>query len=120
MANKKTTTVEDATVVAQSNKAVAEAEKDRKELARTFKAQTTVPVAIPPLYKPYFGKVMVVTLNGVSVAVPCDGKTYQIPQAFANEIAVRLDNQNELIERKNRLGNVQNNFESSPGSLNLF
>ena len=116
MAKKKT----EETVVAMSDKAVAEGERDRKALAREFKKQDKVPVQISPLYRPYFGRVMTVTINGVSVAIPCDGKTYFVPASFAEEVHVRIFKRDRLIQKKNRLGDVQKNFESSPGELNLF
>lgn len=112
--------VMEATAMADSNKAVAEGERARRELAKVFKGQKKVPVSIPPLYKPYFGRVMTVFLNGVSIAIPCDGKTYEVPASFAEEIQIRIDNQNELIQKKSKLSDVSNNFETSPGALNLF
>lgn len=116
MATKKS----EAVIVRESDTAVANAERERKALARSFKEQEKVPVQISPLYRPYFGRVMTVTINGVSVAVPCDGKTYMIPKTFAEEVKVRIFKRDRLIQKKNRLGDVQNNFEASPGELNLF
>lgn len=103
-----------------SDVAVNIGERNRKRLARWFKEQEKVPVNIPPLYKPYFGRVMTVTLQGVSVAVPCDGKTYMIPASFAEEVKVRISNQNDMFEKKHRLGDTSRNLERSPGELNLF
>lgn len=120
MATKKDTVKDEQRVLSESNVAVAEGEKIRKQVAKQFKKQELVPVTIPPLYKPYFGRVMTITLQGTSVHIPCDGKTYRVPKSFAHEIMIRLDNQNELIEKKNRLGDVRNNFESSPGALELI
>ena len=112
--------ISEAAMTAESNKAVAEAEKQRKELAKSFKAQKKVPIQVSPLYRPYFGRVMTVTINGISVAVPCDGKTYEVPESFAEEIRIRIYKQDRLIQKQNRLGDVTNNFEASPGALNLF
>lgn len=109
-----------AKAVKESDAAVASAERDRKALARTFKEQEKEPVQISPLYRPYFGRVMTVTINGVSVAIPCDGKTYYVPKTFAEEAKVRIFRRDRLIQKKNRLGDVKNNFETSPGELNLF
>lgn len=112
--------VSEAAIVAESNKAVTEAEQERKALARYFKSQKKVSVSISPLYRPYFGNVMTVTLNGTSIAIPCDGKSYEVPASFAEEIMVRISNQDELIQKKRRMGDVTNNFEASPGELQLF
>lgn len=110
----------EAAITAESNKAVAEKEQERKQLAKSFRQQDKVPVQISPLYQPYFGKVHTVTINGISVAVPCNGKTYMVPKVFAEEIKIRIFKQDQLIQKKNRLGDVSKNFENSPGELNLF
>lgn len=110
----------EAAITAESNKAVAEKEQERKQLAKSFRNQDKVPVQISPLYQPYFGKVHTVTINGISVAIPCDGKTYMVPKTFAEEVKIRIYKQDKLIQKKNRLGDVSNNFEKSPGELNLF
>lgn len=117
MANKKR---EEAELIKESNKNVAEAEKDRRKLAEVYKNEKKKTVSISPLYKPYFGKVMTVTINGISCAVPVDGKTYSIPASFAEEVEIRKYRQDKLIEKKRSMSNVQNNFESSPGELTLF
>ena len=105
---------------AASNKAVAAAEKERKELAKSLKKQEYVPVQVSPLYRPYFGKVMTVTINGASIAIPCDGKTYKVPKTYAEEIKVRMFKQDELFAKKKRLSDVTNNLEASPGELQIF
>lgn len=121
MANKKENEVKTvAQATRESDLAVKDAEQERKALARYFKKQETVPVSISPLYQPYFGKVMTVTINGTSVAVPVNGKTYKVPATFAEEIKVRIHRQDELMTKKQRLSNVKENFEASPGELQLF
>lgn len=112
--------ISEASIHAASNKAVAEGEKERKTLARSFKELEFVPVSVSPLYMPYFGRVMTVTINGASVAIPCDGKTYSVPKIFADEIRVRISNQDELFAKHRKLGDVSNNFEASPGALQIF
>ena len=104
----------------ESDLAVKDAEKERKALARQFKKQKTKAVQISPLYQPYFGKVMTVTINGASIAIPCDGKTYQVPATFAEEIKIRIYNQDQLLMKKRRMSRVTDNFEASPGELQLF
>ena len=99
---------------------VAQAEMKRRTLAAHYMNQDKVAVSISPLYKPYFGKVMTVTINGVSCAVPVDGKTYKIPRSFAEEVEARKYRQDELLEKKRNMSDVKNNFETSPGELTLF
>ncbi len=123
MANKKEKEVEvitPAQVTKESDMAVKTAEQERKALARQFKKQETVPVQVSPLYQPYFGKVMTVTINGTSIAIPCNGKTYQVPATFAEEIKVRIYKQDQLLMKKRRMSRVTDNFEASPGELQLF
>lgn len=121
MANKKNAEViEEATVVKESDKNVAKAEYNRRKLGDKFKKEEKVSITIPPLYKPYFGKVMTVSINGISCAIPVDGKAYKVPKSFAEEANIRMYRQNELMEKATRLGDVQNNFETSPGELALF
>lgn len=112
--------VTEAQVTAASNKAVAQAEKERKELAKSLKKQEYVPVQVSPLYRPYFGRVMTVTINGASIAIPCDGKTYKVPKTYAEEIKVRIYRQDQLFAKKRRLSDVTNNLEASPGELQIF
>ena len=116
MANKKT----EAEIIKESNVNVAKAEMGRRQLGEKFRNEEKVPVSISPLYKPYFGNVMTVSINGISCAVPVDGKTYQIPKSFAEEVNIRKFKQDELMERAKKLSDVKNNFETSPGELALF
>ena len=117
MANKKVTEAE---IVKESDKNVAIAERGRRSLGEKFRNEEKVSVTIPPLYKPYFGKVMTISINGISCAIPVDGKTYKVPKSFAEEARVRMFRQNEMLEKQQRLSDVQNNFETSPGELALF
>ena len=112
--------ITEAAIIAASNRDVNEGEKERKALARMFKEQDKKSVSISPLYKPYFGNVMTVTINGTSIAIPCDGRSYEVPASFAEEIMIRISNQDDLIQKQRRLGDVQRNFEASPGELQLF
>ena len=120
MAKAKNEVISESAIVAESNMDVNSKEKERKALAKSFREMEKVPIHISPLYKPYFGRVHTVTINGVSVAIPCDGKTYMVPKIFADEVRIRIFRQDQLIQKKNRLGDVSNNFEASPGELNLF
>ena len=117
---KKNDAVTEAEITVASNKAVAEGEKERKQFAKSMREQETVSISISPLYRPYFGRTMAVTINGASVYIPCDGKTYKVPKMFADEIKVRISNQDELFAKKRKLSDIASNFESSPGELRIF
>lgn len=117
MANKNVT---EAQIIKESDNNVTKAEAGRRSLGEKFRKEEKVPVSISPLYKPYFGKVMTVSINGISCAVPVDGKTYKVPKSFAEEVNVRKFRQDELMEKTRKMSDVQNNFETSPGELALF
>lgn len=117
MANKKTTEAE---IIKESDMDVTKAEMGRRTLGEKFKNEEKVPISIPPLYKPYFGRVMTVTINGISCAIPVDGKTYKVPASFAEEARVRMFRQNALFEKQTKMGDAQNNIENYPGELALF
>lgn len=120
MANKKLT---EADVVKESDRKVLEVEKGRRSLGVKFRNEEKVPVKIPPLYKPYFGKVMTVSINGISCAIPVDGQVYKVPKSFAEEANIRMFRQDELIQKQEKLSDAsknRNNFENYPGELALF
>ena len=117
MANKKVTEAE---IVKESDKNVATAERGRRSLGVKFREEEKDSVSIPPLYKPYFGKVMTISINGISCAIPVDGKTYKVPKSFAEEARIRMFRQNEMLEKQAKMSDVKNNFETSPGELALF
>ena len=80
----------------------------KKKMLEQFKAQDKVQVSGSPFYKPYFGEVMVIMINGITTAVPLDGRPHEIPAAFADEFYTRIhriDAQNE------RLGILAANIE---------
>lgn len=72
----------------------------KKKLVEVFNKQPKVEVSGSPFYKPYFGDVMVIQINGITTAVPLDGRAYKVPEAFANEFKTRIarvDAQNERL-----------------------
>lgn len=120
MANKTKT---EADVVKETEQMVVDVEKGRRMLAVDLQKEEKVPVKIPPLYKPYFGKVMTISINGISCAIPVDGQTYHVPKTFAEEANVRMFRQDELIQKQAKMSDAVNNktaFESYPGELALF
>ena len=113
----------EAEIVKESDNKVLEVEKGRRALAAEFRDEEKVSVKIPPLYKPYFGKVMTISINGISCAIPVDGQTYQVPKSFAEEANVRMFRQDEILQKQEKLSESaknRNNFETYPGELPLF
>jgi hypothetical protein len=57
----------------------------QKNLVNVYKNEPKVPVRVAPAYAKYFGRVMRVALNGIIIAVKCDGNTVELPESFAAE-----------------------------------
>lgn len=89
-------------------------------MANKYKQEPLVEVAISPLYANEFSRNMPVVLNGVRINIPVDGRPYKIPQSFAMEVQHRIALANEKFKRLNRMADVRNNIERSPGELKLF
>lgn len=91
-----------------------------QNMAKDYRNQEYVDVTISPTYAPYFGKVMVVELNGIKVSVACNGRTQKIPKSFAMEVRSRIFAVDQKIMRRQRMNNVKNNIENYPGQLDLI
>jgi hypothetical protein len=101
-------------------KAFMDAESTRRALLKVYKAEKLVSVNVSPLYAPYFGRVMRVMINGISVYVKVDGTPHNVPETFADEINGRIAHINRNIARQTRLADVTRNGEGSPGELELY
>lgn len=97
-----------------------ELDRRQKNLVNVYKSEKKIPVSIAPSYAKYFGRVMRVALNGIVIAVRCDGNTIEVPESFAAEIQSRMKKINEQELRAQRMSKVSSNFETSPGSINFF
>lgn len=92
----------------------------QKNLVNVYKNENRVAVRIAPSYAKYFGRVMRISINGISVAVKCDGKTIELPESFAAEALRRMAEMDKYELRLNKMSDVQRNAETSPGQLNFF
>ena len=99
---------------------IPEADKRQKSLLQIYGKEEKVPVRVPPAYAKYFGRVMRVSINGVVIAIRCDGKTVQLPATFAAEVSRRIACVEANEMKRQKMAHVKNNFESTPGSLNFF
>ena len=130
MANKKTeeaTTVSEEAVVAKSEKkskkkedTVQSAEVRRRHLGQYYNKEEKVSVVISPMYRPYIGNVARVSVNGIMVIVPCDGKSYKIPKTHAEAVASCIQRIDERLTRKDKMRNITDNVEASPGDIRFF
>lgn len=92
-------------------------ERDRKGLIKRFLDEPKVQVSVSPLYKPYFGSTVLVSIQGISVYVPANGKTYAIPKSFAGVLYESIAATDARIQKTQRMANVTENFENSAGAL---
>lgn len=92
----------------------------QKNLVNIYKNEPKVPVRVAPSYARYFGRVMRVAINGISIAVRCDGTTVELPESFAAEVLRRMSEMDKYDLRLNKMAKVERNFETSPGQLNFF
>ena len=92
----------------------------QKNLVNVYKNEKKVSVRVAPSYAKYFGRVMRVSINGISVAVRCDGRDVLLPESFAAEVMRRMSEMDKYDLRLNKMATVERNFETSPGQLNFF
>ena len=92
----------------------------QKKLVGVYSKEPRVPVRVAPYYARYFGRVMRVSINGISIAVKCDGNTVELPESFAAEVLRRMYEMDRYDQRQKNMAKIQNNFEASPGQLNFF
>jgi hypothetical protein len=104
----------------RANSDVAVRDARRKALGRTYEAEDKVSVMIAPMYAAYFGRVMHVSVNGISVSVPCDGKPYNVPETFAAVVQERLRAINDQQAKAKRFSDISRNYERAPGELALY
>lgn len=107
-------------VAKQKNNSLLEKDHARKALAEVYKKEPRKSVMVAPMYAAYFGKVMHIMINGCSIAVPCDGRPYDIPETFAGEVFRRINAINDQQSKAKRYSDVTTNIEGAPGELALF
>lgn len=117
MANKKQSELSAA--LHEQSVEIAKATKNLDNLANKYRSEEKVPMAVSPLYRPYFGNVMKVSINGISIYMPIDNTTHKIPKTFADEIHSRIKAIDSIMKKQDKMSNIANNLESTPGELPL-
>lgn len=97
-----------------------QAEASRRALLKHYKEEPKVSVAISPHYADAFGRVMQISINGITIWVSVDGKTYQLPETFATEVKARIYAQDKMLMRGKAMANIPQNYEASPGEIQWF
>jgi hypothetical protein len=101
-------------------KAQITAQARKKELLKIYRDEEKVSIHISPMYRPHFGNVMTMSVNGITVAVPVDGTVHKVPKTFAEHINARIMKVDSIIKKTDNMADVARNFESNPGELELF
>ena len=125
MANRATSTKEKqsgsvATMTAENNQSVNALEKKRFSLVEKYKAEKKYKVKGAPAYQAHFGSVMSIIINGVLITVPLDGRSYEIPESFAQVFNSRIRQIDNMALQQSALADVANNIESMPGEKDLI
>lgn len=125
MANRATSTKEKqsgsvAAMTADNNQSVNALEKKRLSLVEKYKAEKKYKVKGAPAYQAHFGSVMSIIINGVLIAVPLDGRSYEIPESFAQVFNSRIRQIDNMALQQSALADVTNNVESMPGEKDLI
>lgn len=97
-----------------------ELDRKQKSLVQVYASEPRVPVRVAPSYARYFGRVMRVSINGISVAVKCDGRTVNLPESYAAEVLRRMSEMDQYELKLDKMSNIERNYETSPGQLNFF
>lgn len=105
--------------VQQANRELLNAEARKKQLLQHYRNQEKVPMYLSPMYRPYFGNVMQVSLNGISIFFKVDGSVQKIPKDFADEVTARRMAIDAILTKQSKMADISKNYESSPGELDL-
>lgn len=109
-----------AAMTAENNQSVNALEKKRFSLVEKYKAEKKYKVKGAPAYQAHFGSVMSIVINGVLIAVPLDGRSYEIPESFAQVFNSRIRQIDNMALQQSALADVTNNVESMPGEKDLI
>ena len=112
-ANTANTVIENtsASIQQQMLEDVEKAKQRKTELHDYYLKENKVRVTGSPFYRPYFGNVMPLIINGIGVYVPMDGKSYEIPKTFADLFQKRIARIDSLIQKQGAMaGIVEENY----------
>lgn len=107
-------------IIKNANVELVNAEARRKKLLKVYREEEKVPMYLSPMYRPYFGNVMRVMINGISIYFKVDGSAQHVPKTFADEITARRMAIDAILTKQHRMSNIAANSESAPGELTLF
>lgn len=79
---------------------------EAQQTVAMFRNERKVPISISKTFTNYFGPALAITVNGVRVSIPCDGRTYMINETHAIHAKERMakvdkrlsDTEPEIVE----------------------
>ena len=96
------------------------ADLTRKSLVEEYRSEEKVTRSVSPLYQPYLGKVIQISINGITIAFPIDGTSHKVPRSFADEIDSRVMAIDATINKAKKMAAIPENHERYPGELQMF
>lgn len=110
------------TVKAETPKAktLADAQAVKKQVYQQYRNEDKVSIYLSPTYQAYFGNVMPITINGITIFFPVDGSTHDVPKTFADEITAKRVAIDAIINKTGKMADIASNVESTPGELELI
>ncbi len=102
------------------SKTLSEAQTAKKKVYQQYRKEDKVSVYLSPTYKPYFGNVMPVSINGITIYFPVDGTSHEVPKTFADEITAKRVAIDAIINKTGKMADIASNVESTPGELELI
>lgn len=100
--------------------ALQDAAAKHKALLARYKSEPQVERSLSPLYEPYLGKVIQISINGITIAFPVDGISRKIPESFADELDSRRLAVDASIKKSKRMSDVGSNSEKYAGEIRMF
>ena len=92
-------------------------EQRRRALVKQYREEPLFPVSVSPFYAPYLGSTVPISLQGILVYVPADGRIYKIPESFAAELIQAMAKIDDRQRKIQRLSNVSANIERAVGEI---
>lgn len=105
---------------AQSNSELRVADNKIKSCYKRLLQEKKARISISPMYAPYVGDSLCVSINGYPVYIPVDGQAYEIPESYAdiaNEMIERID---DSIRAAKNMSNIPNNCEQFAGAKSFI
>lgn len=96
------------------------ADLTRKNLVEEYRSEEKVTRSVSPLYQPYLGKVIQISINGITIAFPINGTSHKVPRSFADEIDSRVMAIDATINKAKKMADIPENHERYPGELQMF